>query len=522
MKKHKYFLFALAVLIAAGLTGCFSPWTGNRGVISISLGPDTGGRYIDYSEGLRPDYEHVVTLRGPGGTVTKTLKKGESSAVFEVAPGKWTVDVRAIGDQPHVFHHAFDNSVFPGRMLCALAIVPDVEVIAGRSARVRLEMQSATEVENMDQLIYVIENVFWHEVIVLKQNLELTRSQTDLIQIRAKEITFIADKDIAIKKDPNYNGAFFSVHDFGNLTFGMPGMAGTITVDGYTDAPDTLESTYYPLIVVERGSLHMNDGITLKNNKASRGGAVNIGEDNESEFFMEGGAITGNEAIDEGGGVYVGSMGSFTMNGGIINNNEAKTGGGGVHVGGTGSFIMNGGSINNNETDKGGGVFVNTGSFFTLNGGAINANKANIGGGVLVEGGTNPSPIPNFLMNGGVISANKANEGGGVFVESGHFNMTGGFIRTNMAYNNGAGVFIYQGIFEKMPSGGIVYGKNGGANANSFESHQPSYVGEGNSVYWISFNVGTATYYRNRTINAGDNLSTIVFNELEWDFDYPD
>ena len=71
------------------------------------------------------------------------------------------------------------------------------------------------------------------------------------------------------------------------------------------------------------------------------------------------GAITGNNAKVDGGGVHVYSGGSFTMKGGKITGNNTGYYGGGVHVSSGGSFIMKGGEITgNNAVRGGGGVYV--------------------------------------------------------------------------------------------------------------------------------------------------------------------
>jgi predicted outer membrane repeat protein len=62
---------------------------------------------------------------------------------------------------------------------------------------------------------------------------------------------------------------------------------------------------------------------------------------------MEGGAmISSNTADGDGGGVYHTGNGEFTMEGGAISGNEAITHGGGVYVDGT--FTMSGGGISGN------------------------------------------------------------------------------------------------------------------------------------------------------------------------------
>jgi len=145
------------------------------------------------------------------------------------------------------------------------------------------------------------------------------------------------------------------------------------------------------------------------------------------------GKITG--GYSNGGGVNVGSDGTFHMLGGIISGNNAPYHGGGVMVYG-GTFTMSGGLISQNTTKYGAGVFVISGGEFTMNGGTISENTASsYGGGVSFENST-------FTMSGGVISGNTARDGGGVDCGS-TFTMSGGaIVGNNVTDNGGGGVYI--------------------------------------------------------------------------------
>ena len=166
-------------------------------------------------------------------------------------------------------------------------------------------------------------------------------------------------------------------------------------------------------------------------------------------------SITGNNATENGGGVYViGSSSTFEMTGGSITGNNAAYGGG-VCVSKNGSFEMSGSScITNNKADSyGGGVNINYASAtFTMKGGSITGNNAyksdyisTFGGGVCVGNGT-------FTMTDGSITGNNAAYGGGVYTVN-EFKMTGGSITGNNAYKSdyistfGGGVCVGSGIF---------------------------------------------------------------------------
>ena len=166
-------------------------------------------------------------------------------------------------------------------------------------------------------------------------------------------------------------------------------------------------------------------------NTADRGGGVCV---DCGKFTMSASAdgqnipsITGNNATENGGGVYViGSSSTFEMTGGSITGNNAAYGGG-VCVSKNGSFEMSGSScITNNKADSyGGGVNINYASAtFTMKGGSITGNNAAYGGGVYT--------VNEFKMTGGSITGNNAYKsdyistfGGGVCVGSGIFTVSG-------------------------------------------------------------------------------------------------
>ena len=194
-------------------------------------------------------------------------------------------------------------------------------------------------------------------------------------------------------------------------------------------------------------------------NTADRGGGVCV---DCGKFTMSASAdgqnipsITGNNATENGGGVYVvGSSSTFEMTGGTITGNNAAYGGG-VCVSKNGSFEMSGSScITNNKADSyGGGVHISYASAtFTMKGGSITGNNAyksdyisTFGGGVCVGNGT-------FTMTDGSITGNNAAYGGGVYTVN-EFKMSGGSITGNNAYKSdyistfGGGVCVGSGIF---------------------------------------------------------------------------
>jgi hypothetical protein len=225
--------------------------------------------------------------------------------------------------------------------------------------------------------------------------------------------------------------------------------------------------------------------------------------------------------------VYVEGGAVEFLNGSISNNinSSSYTYGGGVYVNG-GTFTMSGGTISNNTASSGGGVYIKDGTF-TMSGGTISGNTASSGGGVFVLG--------SFTMTGGKISGNSTTStGGGVFVGVtdsnnkayiGSFEMSGGEISGNNTANSysssrGGGVYIgynstkngfVSGSFSKT-GGGVIYGSDEGTTLKNTANGDTS----GHAVFYSTYNnqnYNHYSYYRDTTLNAGDNISTDTLPE---------
>jgi hypothetical protein len=210
------------------------------------------------------------------------------------------------------------------------------------------------------------------------------------------------------------------------------------------------ENTASLIKVAGGGHLIIEDGVVIKNNKAgdTSGGGVSVTE--RSTFTMKGGEISGNYAGFYGGGMEAYES-TFIMEGGIIKDNSSSSNGGGVNLS-NGSFTMKGGTISGNTAGE--------------NGGGVSLNPEGYG------------DDDTFIMEGGTISGNTASS------------------------SNGGGVWI--GKSENAPNtfqktGGIIYGSNENGNSNTAS-------GNGHAVYYcINDN---SCYYRNNTLNTGDNIRT--------------
>ena len=150
-----------------------------------------------------------------------------------------------------------------------------------------------------------------------------------------------------------------------------------------------------------------------------------------ASFEMNGGKITGNKALDYGGGVLTFPQQSqkitIDINNGEISGNQVTKGSGGAIAAFFGVTELNikGGTLTGNSAYQfGGGVFLYQATKVTISGGMISENKALRGGGgvCLREGSA-------VKQTGGAIENNVAKVGGGIY--SGTYTMTGGVIKDN-------------------------------------------------------------------------------------------
>ena len=150
-----------------------------------------------------------------------------------------------------------------------------------------------------------------------------------------------------------------------------------------------------------------------------------------ASFEMNGGKITGNTALDYGGGVVTFPQYSkkitININNGEISGNKVTKGSGGAVAAFFGVTELNikGGTLTGNSAYQfGGGVFLYGTTNVTISGGTISENKALRGGGgvCLREGSA-------VTQTGGSIENNVAKVGGGVY--GGTYTMTGGVIKDN-------------------------------------------------------------------------------------------
>lgn len=207
-----------------------------------------------------------------------------------------------------------------------------------------------------------------------------------------------------------------------------------ITLDGNKDSFTDFYANSFMINVEKNGQLVMEKDAVIKNSTD-----VGVYVDVNAEFIMNGGEISGCRTDP---GVKV-TGGSFTMNDGLITGNGLKDSeyleGGGVYISGKRDPQTSSGSRYD--------------GYFTMNGGEISTNYSGFGAGVFIDDGDSSQAsrqggAGHFKMTDGVIKNNVATEsGGGVYyiddsVDSGSLEITGGEISGNSA-TTGGGLNVY-------------------------------------------------------------------------------
>jgi hypothetical protein len=363
MKKTILALFAVFCILF--LSTCFSPWEGNNGESSLTINLGGSARAF-YTVAEPSSFTHEITLRNANGTTVVQEVFSGASVTISVQPGTYTLSIKGFGA---------DNA------LRSYGIKSGIQVKAGQN-NVPLEMYSAVEVDSptslSDAFTAAGQNSSRKYYVLVKGDIYITSQVPTLTN---GKVTLIAEAAGKITKTFNAGGAMLSVNG-GDLTLGVPGMAGTITLDSSASPSGAAN-----LITVISGTLVMYDGVTISKNNTISGDGVSV---TGGTFTMWGGEISGNTVtgVYNGGGVNI-SGGTFNMHGGEISNNTVGGNGGGVSVSGaSATFTMYGGKISDNTSSgSGGGVSVSgANAKFEMHGGEISGNKANMsGGGVYVD-----------------------------------------------------------------------------------------------------------------------------------------
>lgn len=264
--------------------------------------------------------------------------------------------------------------------------------------------------------------------------------------------------------------------------------------------------------IIAEGKLNLNSGIISETKLEGPTIFVNSGT-----FTMNGGEVSGNEAIESStpkpaglkkiGDFYQYSpitvySGTFTLNAGTISSNKSFLKGGAIGAWGTEESKVNveilGGEITNNAASHarvnawGGAIFLEN-SEFELNAAKISQNTAEYGGGLVVS-------KSNAKILGGSIVDNSNGQysglGGGIFGINSDITVKAGNISKNHANGTGGGLFldtcnftINGGSFTEnssQKSGGAIATvgtSKGEINAGIFKNNESNGFWGGGAVY---------------------------------------
>ncbi|MEM9301164.1 MAG: choice-of-anchor Q domain-containing protein [Pseudomonadota bacterium] len=200
--------------------------------------------------------------------------------------------------------------------------------------------------------------------------------------------------------------------------------------------------------IYNAGDLTISDS-TISENSAtgdagSGGGILNI----QGTVTITGGELSGNTASRAGGGIET-YLGVISLDNVSLENNATGStpgNGGGLHVTGAGDVTIEDSDIaGNTAAAEGGGLWNGGGTMMILDGTQITGNTASGdsadqgGGGVFNNGGT-------LLIDSVTISGNTADgaagSGGGILSDGGSLAVTGGTITGNTANRAGGGIEI--------------------------------------------------------------------------------
>ena len=186
------------------------------------------------------------------------------------------------------------------------------------------------------------------------------------------------------------------------------------------------------------------DSSTVSANRAHNGGGIyNMATLNIRNSSTIGGAGAGNQGIDNhpnGGGIYNDTGGTTTVDSSTISANTSYNGGG---VDNRGTLTVTNSTIGeagagNQSAEYGGGIYNGAGGIATVDGSTVSANTARIGGGVDNRG---TLTVTDSII-GGAGEGNEAKDGGGGIYNGvgGMATVDGSTVSVNTA-KNGGGIF---------------------------------------------------------------------------------
>ena len=273
---------------------------------------------------------------------------------------------------------------------------------------------------------------------------------------------------------------------------------GELNLDNATVSSNSTTSGNGGGLFVANGTVEIANVSVISNNLSTNGGGI----------YVQGGTIDiyGNSQIvsnsaNSGGGLYVvggtTSLQEVVVGNATINDSKTEyqsnsaTNGGGIYFNGGKLNFTDKTKLQYNTATSGGGLFINSydgSDEITLNAAtSISNNEATSGGGIYVNASSSTLTITGKIFNNGQLA--KTSNGGGIFINSGNVKVNSANIYSNIAQNNGGGIYnkgtlslvsSYIGIndTDNQTNLGNIANNNGGGiyNQGSININSTSYV----------------------------------------------
>ncbi len=211
----------------------------------------------------------------------------------------------------------------------------------------------------------------------------------------------------------------------------------------------------------KEGNVALNNAYLSKNSSKDNGGAIYDNYDGTIYAISNGTLFEGNTA-DNGGAVYLDDDSTFTLNKSTIKDCKATSGnGGGIYSNGTNANVRieNGATITgNNAHNNGGGIYLV--GVLTLDNGHVVTNTADDGAGIYVE--SNEATIT--IERSSTVNENiAASEGGGIYHNGkyGVVEVNASSISQNQAGEDGGGIYNnWLGTVFSLSNGASINGNS--------------------------------------------------------------
>jgi len=171
----------------------------------------------------------------------------------------------------------------------------------------------------------------------------------------------------------------------------------------------------------------------------------------------------GGETGEQGGGLYVSSLGKATVSGGFVQFNAVTGQGGGIHAGQESSLTVEGTYIGNNTAALGAGIYAAGLSSISVGKGETSETEIAYNEASSLGGGIYLADFQGTELNGMVtacrIHDNQASNGAGMVIDNSLFLMSANQVRNNTAVvGQGGGILCAGDVRMSIPNTNIISG----------------------------------------------------------------